>query len=350
MSTYKRPELLKKQLNSLLQQGYPHFQIIVSDNDVEASAQAVVEDIQDARIKYFNNGVNLGMVKSFNKSLERSSGEYIVMITDDDPANTDLLSTLVNMRNQYPGYGVYAGTAGWLIENDFAERTLGMEQGLHPKLLPDMQENSLLFLPGNDFVLHYLDGFFSKAFLLWSCCMIERGVVLSIGGMPDYKSELLTDHAYMLATCAQKGMVFMNKILGSQSVRDDNFGFDFYRLKEKYINTPQYTYAYLKLHLQHLSEWRTIENKIWKFIGRGWVEYSLMLYRKVGKTKQSSKVFFDAFNKVFSNKKIHIWKYKFYLKAYCTPLFRFLLSIKNIFSNTDKQALNYTQTNAKQNL
>src|SRR2546422_6918663 len=44
--------------------------------------------------------------KSFNKSLERSSGEFIVMITDDDPVYPEMLQTLYDLSVNYPGYGL----------------------------------------------------------------------------------------------------------------------------------------------------------------------------------------------------------------------------------------------------
>ena len=54
-----------------------------------------VEVINDVRFKYFNNEKNLGMKKSFNRSLDRSSGEYIVMIADDDPVYPDMLESII---------------------------------------------------------------------------------------------------------------------------------------------------------------------------------------------------------------------------------------------------------------
>ncbi|HEY0433082.1 MAG TPA: glycosyltransferase, partial [Chitinophagaceae bacterium] len=80
MSTYKRPQFLRKQLDSLLRQTFPGFQIIISDNDPEASGQGVVDAFNDARIIYQCNGENLGMVKSFNRSLQRAQSEFVVMI------------------------------------------------------------------------------------------------------------------------------------------------------------------------------------------------------------------------------------------------------------------------------
>jgi len=84
-STFKRPAFLKSTLQSILLQTFTDFEVIVSDNDTEQSGRVAVESFNDTRFKYFPNEENLGMKKSFNRSLQRSSGTFIVMIADDDP-------------------------------------------------------------------------------------------------------------------------------------------------------------------------------------------------------------------------------------------------------------------------
>src|ERR1035437_7687337 len=113
MSTYKRPQFLHSQITSLLQQNFQNFEIVISDNDPETSGKTVAESFNDPRIQYQGNDENLGMIKSFNKSLRRSKGEYIVMITDDDPVYPDMASTLFHLTEKYPGYGMYMGGCDW---------------------------------------------------------------------------------------------------------------------------------------------------------------------------------------------------------------------------------------------
>ena len=96
-TTYKRHDHLLSTLESVRKQSFSDFEVIVSDNDPEESGKLIVEGLNDSRFKYYPNGENLGMKKSFNKSLSHSSGEYIVMIADDDPV--------------LPGYAGNAGSA-----------------------------------------------------------------------------------------------------------------------------------------------------------------------------------------------------------------------------------------------
>jgi glycosyltransferase involved in cell wall biosynthesis len=117
LTTYKRGAVLKETLESIQRQDFEDFEVIVSDNDVEESGRPVLVKMNDARFKYFANGGNLGMKPSFNKSLERSSGKYIVMMADDDPVYFDMASTLVRLSEKYPDYGMYMGGCDWFCTN-----------------------------------------------------------------------------------------------------------------------------------------------------------------------------------------------------------------------------------------
>lgn len=328
MSTYKRPEQLRKQLREILLQEYTNIEIVVSDNDPECSGKEPSFSLNDSRIKYFSNVENLGMVKSFNKSIERSRGDYIIMVTDDDPVYPDMVKVLIDLALKFPGYGVYAGCGDWIVETDFSAQSLKEKVGAKSTTIKGMPENAVIEVAAQELPSKYLDGVFSKTFLLWSCCIVERSIIEQIKGMPDYGSELLTDHGYMVAASSKKGMVFINKALGGQSIRGDNFGYNFERIKGKYLATPGLFYSYLKPHLQVFPNWNEIENKLWTFIGRAWVEYSLMIFRSLKAEKKDTNDFFELFRQVFSNPNLKKWKLKFYLKAYFGKLFMLLLKLK----------------------
>lgn len=330
MSTYKRPSILKVQLNQILKQEYKNFEIVVSDNDEELSGKSVVDEIGDERIKYFSNSVNLGMVKSFNKSVERSSGEFIVMVTDDDPVYPNMLLELIELYYNYPDFGVYSGRGDLLILNIESASTLNKALGVNKYILNKIPENDLLFVEAEDFALKYLGDYFGSTFILWSCCMVKRDIAIKVGGMPDYGSEFLTDHAYVVVCASENGMVFKNTAFGAQEVRGDNFGFEFDKLKTKYITTPSLFYNFMSDHLSSKRNWTKIEAILWIYIGRSWVEYSIMIFKHLKNQNKSTKPFLVVLQEAFNHRKLTIWKYKFYLKAYCNPLFNFLLKLKTI--------------------
>jgi len=188
MTTYKRPEFLKQQLESIAKQTFPDFQIIVSDNDPEASGRKVVEELDDPRILYFLNETNLGMVKSFNRSLSKAQTEWVVMITDDDPVYPDMLQTLYDLSISHPGYGMYMGGCDILCSNPVVARSSRLKVGTN-SCLADLAIGTIREYSGRDFPFAYFRGEIG-GHLLWSTGIVRRDIALSIGGMPDFGGAL----------------------------------------------------------------------------------------------------------------------------------------------------------------
>ena len=151
MSTYKRGEILYQTLLSIQRQTYNNFEVIISDNDTDASGKIWVEKLQDVRFKYFTNPTNLGMKPSFNKSIDRSTGEFVVMIADDDPVYFDMLETLINLYNQFPLKGMYMGGCDWFCVDAQTAAFYNMKLGTNSCL-----SNKLLYKEIKDFTA---DGF-----------------------------------------------------------------------------------------------------------------------------------------------------------------------------------------------
>lgn len=92
--TYNRRELACRAIRSALAQSYPAIEVVVSDNASGDRTAEAVEAIQDPRIRLLRQHHNLGMVGNFNACLEAASGEYFLMLSDDDLLETDALMEL----------------------------------------------------------------------------------------------------------------------------------------------------------------------------------------------------------------------------------------------------------------
>jgi len=82
--TYNRSHLLKRSVESVLDQRYSNIEIIVIDDASKDNSKEVLEAINDNRIIYIRNIKNKGANFSRNLGLEKSSGEYIAFLDDDD--------------------------------------------------------------------------------------------------------------------------------------------------------------------------------------------------------------------------------------------------------------------------
>ena len=199
ISTYKRPELLKKQLSFISSQTFKDFEVVVSDNDPECSAETVVNKF-DSRFKYNPNLTNLGMIESFNRSIKNSVGDYIIMITDDDFfSDTEKLNFFHEIFDKIPDQSIYINC-----------------------LRKGKGNGEIQYCDKNNFVYELLNPYITAAFL-WSDCILKSSIVKAIGGMPNYGSPHLADHA-MLALCGREnGGVFINNESLKINSHDNNF-------------------------------------------------------------------------------------------------------------------------------
>lgn len=331
MSTYKRAGFLEKQINCLLQQTYKNFEVIISDNDPEGSAKAVIELFNDNRINYEINKVNLGMVKSFNHSLSKARGEYVVMITDDDPVYPDMLQTLYDLSIKYPGYGVYHGGSEILCYSSFSAKVMRAKVGINSCLSSEMEYNEEKIFTAKDFPYIFFKGKLGSL-LLWSCAIVRREILLENGGMPDYGTEYFTDHAYTVANCSHSGMVYLNRALGHQAIHGENFGFNQLKNLDKYKAIPASFTGWVEERLKRREDWPQLRSEMYRFVGRSIVEFSLFIKKSLADLNYPNDDFNKALKEVFSTPYLRKWKSKYILLSKYPSAFQFLLQLKKKFS------------------
>ena len=86
LPVFNGEKFLKKRLDSLLQQTFTNFEIIISDNGSNDSTQQLCEEYvkKDIRIKYIRHKVNRGYIWNFNFVLNESKCKYFVWAAVDD--------------------------------------------------------------------------------------------------------------------------------------------------------------------------------------------------------------------------------------------------------------------------
>jgi len=91
ISTYKREGELRRAIESVLNQTYKNYEIIVIDDNgrgtpLQIRTKKLIDKyIQNGkRVKYFSNEINLGGGLARNVGIQKSSGKYIAFLDDDD--------------------------------------------------------------------------------------------------------------------------------------------------------------------------------------------------------------------------------------------------------------------------
>lgn len=84
--TYNYGRFISDSIESVLQQTYSDFELLVVDNCSTDNTRELVENYsrRDARVAYFCNEANLGMVGNWNRCLNHASGEYVKILCADD--------------------------------------------------------------------------------------------------------------------------------------------------------------------------------------------------------------------------------------------------------------------------
>lgn len=126
IATYNREKLLKKLLDSLINQksdGSFEFEIVIADNNPEGSARSVVEEFikkSKISIRYFIQPVkNISLTR--NVCIQNAAGDYLAFIDDDEIADENWLNRLYNCIKKYNADGVF-GYVIPIFEDDIQEQ------------------------------------------------------------------------------------------------------------------------------------------------------------------------------------------------------------------------------------
>jgi len=123
ITTYKRPNLARKAIRSVINQKYKSIEIIVvDDNGIGTEKQLATQRIVDKmainkklEIVYLPMPVNSGGSAARNAGIFRATGSYVAFLDDDDIYTpnkiSDCINTLENLKGEYAG--VYGGYLGW---------------------------------------------------------------------------------------------------------------------------------------------------------------------------------------------------------------------------------------------
>lgn len=116
MAAYNGENYIEKQLQSILSQiGLDDNVIIVNDCSTDQTLE-IVHQIKDPRITVVNNEVNIGVIKSFEKSIAHASGEIIFLSDQDDIWISGKVDEIVNVFKKNKDVTIIATDAMFIDE------------------------------------------------------------------------------------------------------------------------------------------------------------------------------------------------------------------------------------------
>jgi glycosyltransferase involved in cell wall biosynthesis len=108
---YNRAVLLKRAIESALNQDYSNVEVIVSDNASTDDTESVCRQYEaaDARFKYIKQASNMGPRANFIEVLDKASGRYFMWLGDDDWIDRDYIKLCVRQLISDPAMALASG-------------------------------------------------------------------------------------------------------------------------------------------------------------------------------------------------------------------------------------------------
>lgn len=106
VTTYNRPHLISDCIQSILDQSYENFELIITDNSENNDTKKIVDDFADSRIRYFKHEKNVGLAKNMIKAVSMASGDFFTWLGDDDRMLPGSLEKRIHLLNKYPDLNI----------------------------------------------------------------------------------------------------------------------------------------------------------------------------------------------------------------------------------------------------
>lgn len=131
--TYRRPQLLRRAINSALNQSRPDGIVAVFDDASGDETEAVAREFvdRDTRVTYHRHSTNLGLVGNFRFALERVATPYFSILSNDDMLLPRLYESALGALESHPE-AAFAATQ--VIHVDDQERVIRLRFPWHPGL------------------------------------------------------------------------------------------------------------------------------------------------------------------------------------------------------------------------
>lgn len=190
--TYNRVDVLKKAINSVLEQTYIDIEVIVMDDCGDAETTEYLKGLMDPRLSYIVNKQNLGLAKNINKGVANLSDKvaWCTILCDDDFYKKDCIDNLVKTA--------ITTKAEAIVHNQIIFVDYNGEY-LREARKPPYEESAVEFVKSRATFIkdRYLSG-----------VMFSRKYFEQIGGYPVFASGMAADDAFVFSLSLRDRLVF----------------------------------------------------------------------------------------------------------------------------------------------
>ena len=191
---YERLEYLPQALESVRRQDYPHVELIVSSNGRNPAVPDLVERYYGKAYRFRQNLVTVPMSAHFNQLVAAASGEYFLLLSDDDEISPNCLTALVDLLDRDPGATLA------LCRVEAMDKSGGTTASSDEMPLPPP------VMPGPDFVRAWC--LYEHKFICLGTNLSRTADVRALGGYPAFASGPGIDSALVVKLCLTGHVLF----------------------------------------------------------------------------------------------------------------------------------------------
>jgi len=118
MPVYNAEKYIEKAINSILEQSYKNFELLIIDDCSRDNSMKIVNEFKDNRLRIIHNIENKGIAYSRNRGLVESKSEYIALMDNDDIAIVNRLEKQVYFLDKNSDIDVVGGALQEINEYD----------------------------------------------------------------------------------------------------------------------------------------------------------------------------------------------------------------------------------------
>jgi len=174
MPTYNVASYVKEAIESVLQQTYRDFELLVVDDCSTDGTIEVVRSFEDPRMRIVQNEKNVGLAENLNRGLSRITTEYVARMDGDDIAEPFWLECEVAILDNHPEIGICSGG----FERFGTSKSLVRFPEHHEDIIANMLFECTVIVPTfrmslfREHGLHYsTEAFPAEDYRFWAECM-----------------------------------------------------------------------------------------------------------------------------------------------------------------------------------
>jgi len=130
LAVYNGEKYLRLAVESILEQNYTDFELIISDNASTDATEEICEELaaKDARIRYSRNATNIGASKNYQRVFELSKGEFFTWVDHDDLRLPGFLRRCVDVFDEAPATVVLVAPRTEMVDEQGVSKQIRVDR------------------------------------------------------------------------------------------------------------------------------------------------------------------------------------------------------------------------------